>query len=96
MPRLPRCFSDHPASVGESYVEHMRTALSFAGPLAAAAAAALVHAFLPWLFVTRASGTVRALHERMTRRCRTCPAGRQHRPDLFLPEGNLRSWDPAI
>lgn len=96
MSPLPRCFSDHPASVGETYTEHMRVALSFAGPLAVAAGAAFVHAFLPWLFVTKASGTVKALHERITRRCKACPAGRIHRPDLFLPEVPLQGWDPAI
>lgn len=96
MSPLPRCFSEHPASVGESYSEHMSTALSFAGPLAVAAGAALVHAVFPWLFVTKASRTVKALHERMTRRCKACPAGRTHRPELFTSEPRLQGWDPAI
>jgi Family of unknown function (DUF6356) len=38
-------FTDHPRSVGETYGDHMLVALSFAGPLTKAAAAALVHAF---------------------------------------------------
>jgi hypothetical protein len=95
MYKLPRCLTDHPASVGETYLQHMRTALSFAGPLAMAAGAALVHAFLPSIFVTTASRTVKTLHDRMTRRCATCPAGKVHRPDLFLGS-TLQSWDPAI
>jgi hypothetical protein len=108
---MPRCFVDHPASVGETYREHMRTAMSFARPLAKASLAALVHAFLPWLFTTTASATVRDLHERMTRRCAACPAGRLHRPDLFPVQGLMvqglmvqglpvrglpQGWDPAI
>src|SRR5512132_4406733 len=84
---LPRCFVDHPSSVGETYAEHMRTALSFAGPLAKASLAAFVHAFLPWLCTRTASMTVHQLHERMTRRCAACPAGRLHRPDLFPVRG---------
>jgi hypothetical protein len=44
--RVTNVFTDHPASAGETYGEHMRVALSFALPLAKAAMAALVHAFL--------------------------------------------------
>ncbi|MFL4989952.1 MAG: DUF6356 family protein, partial [Microvirga sp.] len=47
---LKRLFTDHPDSVGEGYLEHMNVALSFAGPLLAAGLAALIHAFLPFLF----------------------------------------------
>jgi hypothetical protein len=74
----------------------MRTALGFAGPLARAAAAAFVHAFLPWMFVTTASRTVKGLHDRMTRRCAACPAGRVHRPELFEVVGRMQAWDPVI
>jgi Family of unknown function (DUF6356) len=63
-----RLFTEHPKSVGESYVEHMGVALSFAGPLLVAGLAALVHAFLPFLCVTTASGTVKRLHARMVDR----------------------------
>ena len=75
-------FTSHPASVGETYGEHMRVALSFAGSLAKAAGAALVHAFLPFLFATTASLTVKRLYDRMTRRCAACPKVSLHRPDL--------------
>jgi len=75
--------TSHPASVGETYGEHMRVALSFAVPLAKAAGAALVHAFLPFLFTTTASLIVKSLYERMTRRCAACPKAALHRPDLM-------------
>jgi Family of unknown function (DUF6356) len=77
--RVTTLFTDHPASAGETYGEHMRVALSFALPLAKAALAALVHAFLPFLFTTTASATVNTLHNRMARRCATCTkmAGRR-------------------
>jgi len=65
---LRRLFTAHPDAVGESYVEHMRVALSFAAPLAVAAGAALVHAFLPFLCETTASRTVKALYARITAR----------------------------
>jgi hypothetical protein len=71
--RVTNVFTDHPASAGETYREHMRVALSFALPLAKAAIAALVHAFLPFLFTTTASATVKTLHDRMARRCANCP-----------------------
>ena len=85
---LKRLFTEHPEAVGESYVEHMRVALSFAGPLLAAGMAALVHAVLPFLCVTTASGTVKRLHARMMNRTPLPPA--QSTRD------NLLSWDPAI
>ena len=66
--RVTTVFTEHPASAGETYGEHMRVAQSFALPLAKAAIAALVHAFLPFLFTTTASATVKSLHDRMARR----------------------------
>lgn len=99
---LPRCLTDHPASAGETYGEHMRVALSFAWPLTKAACAAYVHAVLPFLFVTTASGTVKGLYDRMTRRCASCASGPAHRPDLFArparpgPREVMLAFDPAI
>lgn len=80
---LRRLFIEHPASLGETYPEHMRASLSYAVPLLGASLAAFVHAGLPFLFTTTASLTVKRLYARMTRRCSTCPSGRLHRPDLF-------------
>lgn len=93
---LRHLFIEHPAAVGETYGEHMRTALSFAGPLARAAGAAFVHAFLPFLCTTTASRTVTELHARMTRRCRTCKSGPTHRPDLFRTPGRPEPAHPAL
>jgi hypothetical protein len=59
-------FTDHPASVDESYTEHMRVAGSFAGSLAIAAGAALVHAVVPCLCEKTASRRIAALNHRMT------------------------------
>ncbi len=65
MRALPRPFTDHPASVGESYAEHAQSAFGFAWRLQAASWAALVHALLPFLFAKTASGLITTLHQRM-------------------------------
>ncbi|GGK35310.1 DUF6356 family protein [Salinarimonas ramus] len=60
-------FTAHPASVGESYVEHMGVAFSFGGRMLAAGLACLVHGIFPFLFTKTGSKTVTELHERMVR-----------------------------
>ena len=62
--RIAKLFIDHPASVDETYLGHMAFAAWFAGKLLLAATAAIVHAFLPFLFETTASRIVRELAER--------------------------------
>ncbi|MBZ9678191.1 DUF6356 family protein [Mesorhizobium sp. ES1-1] len=57
-------FTAHPAKVGETYFGHMAFAAWFSSRLLLAASAALVHAFLPFLFETTASSIVRQLYER--------------------------------
>jgi len=63
--RIIKAFQQHPASVGESYLEHLRVALGFALTLLRAAAACCVHAFLPFLFQKTGSGAIEDLHRRM-------------------------------
>lgn len=65
---IARIFTAHPATVGESYLGHMAFAAWFASRLLLAGGAALVHAFLPFLFETTASRIVRELHQRIERR----------------------------
>ncbi|XDA96654.1 DUF6356 family protein [Sulfitobacter sp. LCG007] len=65
-----RIFLDHPATVDESYLEHMAFAFSFALALFAAAGAALVHAVIPCLFEKTASGIINRLHSRIHNRGR--------------------------
>lgn len=62
---LRQLFTEHPNSVGETYGEHMASALSFTGPLMVATFACTVHAFLPFLFTSTASSTIRTLYDRM-------------------------------
>jgi hypothetical protein len=65
---LAAVFLDHPATVNETYFQHMRFAFSFAFWLGAAAMAALVHAFIPALFETTASRILKRLHARIESR----------------------------
>lgn len=58
-------FKKHPESVNESYLEHMMSALSFFVLFSYAAFVALVHAFLPFLFIKTGSKIVAELNERM-------------------------------
>lgn len=60
-----RLFIEHPASVGETYGEHLRTAMGFALTLLGAGLACLLHALLPFLFVDTGSRAVERLHARM-------------------------------
>ena len=65
---IARAFTAHPAKVGESYFGHMAVAFSFAGWLALAAMAAVIHALIPALCERTASNIILRLHGRMTRR----------------------------
>ena len=65
---LSRLFTEHPASVDESYFEHFRFAMWFAGWLALAAGAALVHAILPFMFEKTASQIIARLYHRTQNR----------------------------
>lgn len=58
-------FTDHPATVNETYFEHLRTAFGFGGSMMLGALACLVHGLFPWLCLTRGSDTIRDLHRRM-------------------------------
>jgi hypothetical protein len=60
-----RRFTDHPASVNETYVQHMAMAFRFGGRLLLGSLGCFVHGLFPWLCPTQGSGTVRTLHHRM-------------------------------
>lgn len=65
MPQFLKDFHDHPRSVGESYLQHWCSAMSFALTLMLSALACALHAFVPGLFKTTASRAVTQLHRRM-------------------------------
>lgn len=61
---IRKLFLDHPESVDETYLEHSWFALRFAGLLALAAGAALIHALIPAAFEKTASGIIARLYAR--------------------------------
>lgn len=69
-------FTEHPESVGETYLEHMGQATFFGTRMIAAGLACLVHGLLPFFFTTTGSRTIALLHERMVtnRRRKSLPA----------------------
>ncbi len=70
---LSRLFTEHPASVGETYFEHLLRAAWFSGRMLLAAGACFVHAVFPFLFVKTGSRAIIELHEAMV-------TGRQRKP----------------
>ena len=69
-PSFLRAFRDHPASVGETYAEHMAFAAWFAFKLFLASGAALIHAIVPSLFEMTASTIIRELYHQIESRNR--------------------------
>jgi Family of unknown function (DUF6356) len=62
---LTRAFTQHPASVGESYPEHLGRAACFGTRMIFAGVACLVHGVLPFLFVRTGSRAITELNNRM-------------------------------
>jgi Family of unknown function (DUF6356) len=68
-------FTEHPASVGETYSQHFRSACTFAAGMITGGFACFVHAVCPFMFVTTGSSTVCRLYELMVTN-RTRAAGK--------------------
>jgi Family of unknown function (DUF6356) len=62
---LIRAFTEHPATVGESYGEHLFRALCFGTRMTLAGLACVVHGVLPFLFVRTGSRAIAELNDRM-------------------------------
>lgn len=63
-----RVFIDHPSTVDESYLQHMRFAGWFASRLLLAGGAAAVHAVIPCLFEKTAGRMIGEMNARLTER----------------------------
>ena len=61
-------FTEHPAAVGESYLQHLVKAAVFGGQLIAAGLACVVHAALPFLFQHTGSDVIGKLNKAMQQR----------------------------
>lgn len=60
-----RLFTDHPASVDETYGQHFASAMGFGLRMIWGGLVCLVHALVPGAFTTRGSEMICELHERM-------------------------------
>lgn len=63
-----RAFTEHPASVGESYVGHFMQATGFGLRMIFAGIACVLHGLFPFLFVTTGSDAMKALNAEMSAR----------------------------
>lgn len=62
---MKRLFTEHPASVGESYGQHLVHATGFAGRMMLGGLACMVHAVFPFLCVKTGSRMITELNDRM-------------------------------
>lgn len=71
-----KLFTEHPASVGETYGEHLVMASSFGVRMILGGIACLIHGLLPFLFVKTGSSQISQLHDTMVanRRRKPLPA----------------------
>lgn len=60
-------FRRHPASVGESYIQHQRSAFGFGLRMMLGGLACLVHGLFPFLCMKTGSRQISLLHDRMVR-----------------------------
>ncbi len=94
---LSRLFRDHPESVGETYVEHMRAALWFSFTMTRAAVCCFVHAFFPFLFTKTGSSAIERLFDAMVR-ARDSYSKRKRQADTSDPgrtDGRVSDPRPA-
>jgi hypothetical protein len=61
-------FTEHPASVGETYLEHLVFACRFGCRMLAGGVACCIHGLLPFLFTSTGSRIVLELHALLIRK----------------------------
>jgi hypothetical protein len=88
---MKELFTRHPASVDETYTEHMGMAASFGARMFFASLACFVHAVLPFLFERTGSRAITELHERMVtqRHKASRPVDRSRASERAEPLGAL-------
>ncbi len=60
-----RLFTDHPASVNETYWQHLAAASAFGARMVWGGIVCFVHALIPGVYCTKASEMIGELHDRM-------------------------------
>lgn len=92
---IKRAFTEHPASVGESYFEHLGMAFGFGAKMVISGIACLIHAIFPFMFVCTGRKCIEELHTRMVthrdrRQCAEAPASSQM-PSLAREQQSLHA-----
>jgi len=62
---INKLFLDHPASVGESYFQHLVTASTFALRMMVGGIACFLHGLFPFMCTKTGSGVINELHHTM-------------------------------
>ena len=81
-----RWFTEHPATVGETYAQHFHHAGGFGITMVLGGLACLVHAVLPFAFTKIGSAIIERLHDRMV----------VNRHELSEPSGTAASSVPVV
>ncbi len=68
---ITRLFTEHPATVGESYFEHLLFALRVGSMMILCGIACLIHSIFPFVFETTASDFIRRMHKKLKTRSAT-------------------------
>lgn len=76
MSAFKRLFTDHPATVNETYGQHFMAAAGFGFRMIWGGLVCLVHAVIPGAFCNTGSDMIRELHERMVTNRRRLAASR--------------------
>jgi hypothetical protein len=71
---LRTTFLDHPQEAGETYLQHLRFTLKYAGALIIAALSLALHGLIPALLRTAASERISRIHAVFESRSRACGA----------------------
>ncbi len=84
----------HLDDADETYFQHMRFAMSFAGHMLIGAVACAIHGLVPFLFETTGSRRIRHLHERMVvarKEIKPAPGSAA----LRVPENSIQNAAPS-
>jgi hypothetical protein len=85
---MKRFFTEHPATVGETYGEHFAFAIGIGSRMVVGGLACMLHAVLPEFCKTTGSRTIRELALRLV------PTNRDKRKPT--PQGTASSYEPLF
>lgn len=88
MKNIASAFTEHPASVGETYFQHFNHSMSFSLRMLGGGFACMAHAFFPFLCVRTGSTQIKSLHDKMVvnRDKQTPCADKIRNVHTFIPE----------